>query len=142
MNDIAEVGKAMIMSDGGIKSRNQLQHKASAFTGQKVSLKLVGEVMREQLSLSWQRIRKTSHKQNSGFHKVRRRYFAKELLSQFEQGHIIVNVDETAINYTSTGKYMWRKRTGPGRILSQRIIPGLTLFLAAATTGDLFAAVV
>ncbi len=89
------------------------------------------------MQLKWKKIRHQEVYLNSEKNIQLRKIFAQKMLQILEEGKIIINFDESAINSSTSRSYSWERRGQiPGRCY-KRVTSGLSILSAVSSSGDI-----
>ena len=98
-------------------------------------MKLVRQVLKKDLGLSYLKTKKLNSKANSVKALAQRQQYALTLLSILERGKRVINIDETWLNETSFVRRVWAKKGGHGNLQLNTVSPRLSLIAALDTNG-------
>jgi hypothetical protein len=101
----------------------------------------VAKVMRLCFGMRYRRIKRVAYLANSPRSLVVRHEFAKCMLKLLDEGHTILNVDETFLNVADLRYMKWRARGETNSMRERAIDPLLKVFAGISSTGDVYMAV-
>jgi len=103
-----------------------------------VAEKLVRNVMKSDLNLSFVKSKKLSLNANSDRALVLRQQYALKMFDLLGEGKRIINLDETWINETSFVRRTWAEKNGEGNVLLNAVVSRLAMITAIDTEGNVW----
>ena len=119
-------------------SAKSISETLKAEVGRKVSVKVVRQVLKKELRLSFLKTKKLHPQANSVKVLVQRQQYALTLLRLMEHGKRVINIDETWLNETSFVRKVWAKKGGEGNLQLRAVAPRLSLIAALDTEGKVW----
>jgi hypothetical protein len=107
-------------------------------TGLVVGAKIVREVLRTDLNLSYLKAKKLNPQVNADRALVLRQQYALEMLKLLNSNKRVINVDETWLNETSHTRRTWAPKDGTGNMVLNPVTPRLAMIAAIDTDGHVW----
>jgi hypothetical protein len=119
-----------------IVSSSKIAKICSLILGNKVKIKRVSQIMKEECQLSYKRNFTYKVDINLESHKLKRHYFGKFLLERMHQGYRVINFDESAVDQFDFQYYSWSQKGMKNAYCSKVVSPRITLVAAIDNLGN------
>ena len=100
--------------------------------------KEVRTVMRQELDMRYRKVKDVSLHANSQKNLVLRQQFALELIKVFQEGKIILNLDETWLGMTDFRRMKWRTKGSTNSVAKKALVPRVSMLVGLDTMGNVY----
>jgi hypothetical protein len=112
--------------------------KANVLAEAPVSEQLVRSVMKEELGMSYRKIKTGSLHSNSEKNLVLRQRWTLEFLAQARKKKVFINIDETWIGMSDFRKMKWQVPGTTNSVPKLEVQPRITMILGLDTLGNVY----
>ena len=98
----------------------------------------VSRVLKQDLSMSYRKLKKSAYQGNSQRCLVTRMLYAKKMLALLEAGKRIINIDETWLPHLDFRSKKWRQRGEPNTMATKALSHKVNMIAAVDTEGRLY----
>ena len=92
--------------------------------------------MKEDFQLGWRPVKNLAQTSNTPRSLILRQKYAEMMISLYEAGHRIINVDETWVNDLNYCRRVWRLKGANQTLKKIPVYPNLSMILAIDTFGN------
>ena len=103
-----------------------------------VKYRELASIMKQDLNMSFKKIKTVTLRTNSEKNLVLRQQFAIKLIELMQAGKRIINVDQTWLGMSDFRRMKWRPKDSTNSVPKLAIRPRITMFVGMDTEGELY----